>query len=164
MRAKELVWGVAAWPLLAVMGLLAAPGDGDVPMGTLLALLLGTALVFAALGAAIWLPLALLVERRFARLSDLARTVIITALGFGIGALFVTVLTLLSGNATWPESLGLILRAGTAAALASLAGCLVAYALRRARMNHASDQPLPPAPREPSPQEQAPARGRRRAM
>ncbi|MDQ0708612.1 Kef-type K+ transport system membrane component KefB [Arthrobacter woluwensis] len=148
MRVKELVWGVAAWPLLAVMGLLAAPGDGDLPMGTLLTLLLGTALVFAALGAAIWLPLALLVERRLARLSDLARTAIITTVGFGIGALFVTVLTVHSRNASWPESLGLILTAGTAAALASLAGCLLAYTLRRAQVNHASGQPLPPAPRE----------------
>jgi hypothetical protein len=126
MNRDDLARGLTAWPLAALLTLVAIPGDWDMGVLSILGVLVGTAAAFTALGAVVWLPLADSVLRR-TRDRIWVQISTVGALGAVLGGTSMLTLTLASGNATWPPSLTPIFVYALASAAASLAGFGIAW-------------------------------------
>ena len=134
MGARELAWGILAWPIVAVLALLRTAGSWDVSGGSAAGILAGTAAAFAVAGALLWLPSSLWLDRRTRRFPRIGQVAAFLGLGLVIGAAASTALVLASGNATWPSSAGLITEYAVTAGIASLLGRLLAATLRAKRL------------------------------
>ncbi|WP_146083704.1 hypothetical protein [Rathayibacter sp. AY1C6] len=134
MDARELAWGILAWPTVAVLALLRTAGSWDVSGGSAAGLIAGTAAAFAVAGALLWLPSSLWLDRRTRRIPRLGQAAAFLGLGLVIGATASTALVLASGNATWPSSAGLITEYAVTAGIASLLGWLLATTLRAKKL------------------------------
>ncbi|PPG60832.1 hypothetical protein C5C27_08670 [Rathayibacter sp. AY2B7] len=134
MGARELAWGILAWPIVAVLALLRTAGSWDVSGGSAAGIVAGTAAAFAVAGALLWLPSSLWLDRRTRRFPRIGQVAAFLGLGLVIGAAASTALVLASGNATWPSSAGLITEYAVTAGIASLLGRLLAATLRAKRL------------------------------
>jgi hypothetical protein len=134
MGARELAWGILAWPTVAVLALLRTAGSWDVSGGSAAGILAGTAAAFAVAGALLWLPSSLWLDRRTRRFPRVGQVAAFLGLGLVIGAAASTALVLASGNATWPSSAGLITEYAVTAGIASLLGRLLAATLRAKKL------------------------------
>ncbi|WP_146082932.1 MULTISPECIES: hypothetical protein [unclassified Rathayibacter] len=134
MGARELAWGILAWPTVAVLALLRTAGSWDVSGGSAAGILAGTAAAFAVAGALLWLPSSLWLDRRTRRFPRAGQAAAFLCLGLVIGAAASLALVLASGNATWPSSAGLITEYAVTAGIASLLGWLLAATLRAKKL------------------------------
>jgi hypothetical protein len=134
MGARELTWGILAWPAVGVLALLGTAGSWDVSGGSAAGILAGTAAAFAVAGALLWLPSSLWLDRRTRRFPRVGQAAGFLGLGLVIGAAVSTALVLASGNATWPSSAGLITEYAVTAGIASLLGWLLASTLRAKKL------------------------------
>jgi hypothetical protein len=134
MGARELAWGILAWPTVAVLALLRTAGSWDVSGGSAAGIFAGTAAAFAVAGALLWLPSSLWLDRRTRRFPRVGQVAAFLGLGLVIGAAASTALVLASGNATWPSSAGLITEYAVTAGIASLLGRLLAATLRAKKL------------------------------
>ncbi|WP_146087028.1 hypothetical protein [Rathayibacter sp. AY1B7] len=134
MGARELAWGILAWPAVAVVALLPSAGSWDVSGGSAVGILAGTAAAFAVAGALLWLPSSLWLNRRTRRFPRIGQAAAFLGLGLVIGGAASTALVLASGNATWPSSASLITQHAVTAGIASLLGWLLATILRAKKL------------------------------
>ncbi|MCS5715185.1 hypothetical protein NVV95_11550 [Herbiconiux sp. CPCC 205716] len=128
---QRLLLGVIAWPVVGVVVLLVSVGVGgggwDMSIGAALGVLGGTAGAYAVCGLVVWVPVAAWLVRRGAR--HVAAALLLAGLGVVVGGGITAVLVLLSGNASWPGSLGIVVREAGGAGVASVVGWLLVVAV-----------------------------------
>ena len=124
---------MVAWPVVGVaVLLLLSVREWDMSAASVVGVIGGTAAAHAGCGLVVWVPAGAWVSRRVA---GVARPAAFAALGVLIGTVLTLVLVLLSGNASWPGSLGVVGLNAAGAGLASVLGWAVVVARgRRSRI------------------------------
>ncbi|MGI9822074.1 hypothetical protein [Agromyces sp. Marseille-Q5079] len=140
MTLRDLAWGVALWPLTAATAWFVFVEDWDMAASSVLGLLLGTALAYGLCGALVWLPAGAWLSGKLRRVPLIGRAIVFAVFGFVLGTVVVGTLALISGNATWPNSLGVVLQHAMVAAAASLLGWMLATVNASRRRRTSAEQ------------------------
>lgn len=116
---------------MGVVTLLLTVPEWDMSVASVAGVLLGTAGAFMLCGFLLWVPAGVWIGVQVEILPRLGRGAAFAVLGVLLGGMLSGGLVLVSGNASWPESLGVVGQSATAAGVSSVLGWGLAEMQRR---------------------------------